>query len=279
MRQVFASLRIENVEGVAKLLEEHGIEVRITNGRGWKGAIRGNFSYREGQQRGPKPAVWVVRSEDSPRARTLLREAGLLQDPRTPLDSYLPQSAHDRGIGRGGDTRRRRPLLLKLGVLVLIGVAIGLGIRGMRQAPTASSAASTPTGAATNAAPAATQQSVPIVSAAGVHEIATPPALAQMLVARELGADGASLACLAVDGGDPPPDVVEALSAGGRTVLPASACVDRDADARIEISGYRTDGSGTGTVRVRIRRTGTAERTLGFDVERRGYEWFVRDES
>lgn len=273
MRQVFSSPRIENVEGVAKYLEEAGIEVRITNGRGWKGAIRGNFSYREGERKGPAPAVWVVRSEDSPRARAMLREAGLLQDPRAPLESYLPPSAHDRGIGRG-DPRRRRPLLLKLGVLVLIGVAIGLGIRGMRQEPPAAPA---DTAAAASTAPT-TAAPVPIVAAAGVHEIPTPPALALALVARELDANPAALACLAIDGADPPADVVEALSAEGGTVLPASACDGREADARFEVSGYRTDGSGIGTVRMQVRRADdAAPRRLGYDVERRGYEWLVRD--
>lgn len=276
MRQVFSSPRIENVEGVAQYLQEAGIEVRITNGRGWKGAIRGNFSYREGERKGPSPAVWVVRSEDSPRARAMLREAGLLQDPRSPLDSYLPQSAHDRGTVRG-DPRRRRPLLLKLGVLVLIGVAIGLGIRGMRQAPVAqpSNAPS-----ATPAAPAEpTASPVPIVSAGGVHEIPTPPALAQALVARELEAHPASPACLAIDGGDPPAEVVNALSTAGRTVLPASACGDGGTQVRFEVSGYRTDGSGTGTVRMDIRRAGAEVQSRGYDVQRRGYEWFVLDGS
>ena len=42
MRRIFASPRIENVEGVARLLEAEGIEVRITDGRSYRGAIRGN---------------------------------------------------------------------------------------------------------------------------------------------------------------------------------------------------------------------------------------------
>ncbi|HXH00735.1 MAG TPA: pathogenicity-like protein, partial [Xanthomonadaceae bacterium] len=33
MRQVFSSIRLETVEGVAKLLRDAGIQVRITNGR------------------------------------------------------------------------------------------------------------------------------------------------------------------------------------------------------------------------------------------------------
>ena len=60
MRQVFSSQRLENVEGVARLLRDAGIEVRVTHGRSYKGNRRGTFSYRE--QEGPQPAVWVVRS-------------------------------------------------------------------------------------------------------------------------------------------------------------------------------------------------------------------------
>ncbi|HWI24375.1 MAG TPA: pathogenicity-like protein, partial [Lysobacter sp.] len=41
MRQVFSSPRLENVEGIAKFLEEHGIEVRITQGRSYKGGWSG----------------------------------------------------------------------------------------------------------------------------------------------------------------------------------------------------------------------------------------------
>ena len=77
MRQVFTSQRLENVEGVADMLRAEGIEVRITNGRSYKGNRRGAFKYTAPRP-GPQAAVWVIRSEDQPRARALLREAGLL---------------------------------------------------------------------------------------------------------------------------------------------------------------------------------------------------------
>ena len=91
MRRIFASPRLENVEGVARLLEAEGIEVRITDGRSYRGAIRGNFSYRDDARERPEPAVWIVNAEDQPRARELMRAAGLLDSTRTPLDSYLPR--------------------------------------------------------------------------------------------------------------------------------------------------------------------------------------------
>ena len=79
MRQVFTSRRLENAEGVAKLLEEAGIEVRILNGRSYKGTHRHAFSYRDNvRKKEPQPEVWVVRTDQLPQARKLLHEAGLL---------------------------------------------------------------------------------------------------------------------------------------------------------------------------------------------------------
>ena len=46
MRQVFSSARLENVEAVAKLLGDADIEVRVTDGRSYKGNLRSR-SYSE----------------------------------------------------------------------------------------------------------------------------------------------------------------------------------------------------------------------------------------
>ena len=50
MRQMFSSARLETVEGVAALLNEHGIETRITQGRSYKGTRRRTFSYRDNEK-------------------------------------------------------------------------------------------------------------------------------------------------------------------------------------------------------------------------------------
>ena len=47
MRKVFSSHRLENAEGVAELLRAAGIEVRILNGRSYKGNRRRTFSYSD----------------------------------------------------------------------------------------------------------------------------------------------------------------------------------------------------------------------------------------
>lgn len=120
MRQVFTSSRLENAEGVARLLEQHQIEVRITNGRSYKGSRRGNFSYRDNPAGTPKPAVWVVKSDDQPRARELLREAGLLDSGRSPT-SYLQVPTRD-------EEATPKPLAQRAASRIKLGLLIGMGI-------------------------------------------------------------------------------------------------------------------------------------------------------
>lgn len=95
MRQIFSSQRVENVEQVAALMREHGIEVQITNGRGYMSGRRRTFSYRDSANRRNMPAVWVVRADDQVRARELMKELGMPDRPTTrPVtDSYLASSS------------------------------------------------------------------------------------------------------------------------------------------------------------------------------------------
>lgn len=270
MRQVFTSPRIENIEGVARLLGDAGIEVRITNGRSYRGAIRGNFSYREEtrRQQGPQPAVWIVRSEDQPRAREILRGAGLLDSTRLPQDSYVGGTVHGREPGARGDPRRRRAFRLKLGLLVVIAVAIALGFLGMRKPPA-------PAGKAAVRQAPAPARTVP--AADPVYVIATPPALAEALVRIELEAQAPASACLAIDGGDPPEAVLARLREAGHALAPASRCAQA-ADVRFDVHAYRTDGSGTGTVElgmVHRAAAGAQRETRTLQVRRTGDHWKV----
>ena len=76
MRQVFSSPRLENVERVAALLREAGIETRVTQARSYKGGLRGDFSYRDHVRTDPAVTVRADRSKVvGPGAATL---AGLL---------------------------------------------------------------------------------------------------------------------------------------------------------------------------------------------------------
>jgi hypothetical protein len=125
MRQVFTSPRLENVEGIAKLLRDEGIDVRVTHGRSFKGGIRGDFSYREGMRTGPQPAVWVLKSEDQPRARELLRDAGLFETTRAPGESYLPPVFRDAELEKTA-TPQQRAFRIKMALLLAIAVALVL---------------------------------------------------------------------------------------------------------------------------------------------------------
>lgn len=96
MRSVFTSPRLENVEAVAKLLADADIEVRVSQDRSYKGNRRRPFSYRDSANANADnmPQVWVIKAEDQPRARAMLREAGLIDStrPDSSQPSYLPLS-------------------------------------------------------------------------------------------------------------------------------------------------------------------------------------------
>ena len=285
MRQVFSSPRIENVEGVAKLLEDAGIEVRITNGRSYRSAIRGNFSYRESPDAGPRPAVWIVKSEDQPRARQLLREAGLLHTAAgpMPMDSYIPETPHmtrERVVIAAPTSRRASRI--RYGLLAGIALMVVLTyIATRRPAPETVSTAPAPATAPVRSR-AATPATVPdsIAAPSTAYVIATPPALAEMLFAAELDAQQADLYCLAIDGADPSAELLARLKPSRGEVHPASACAD-DARERvsIDVTRYRTDGSGVGTVGVVIHHFGgdasRKNQIKQLEVQRTGDQWQI----
>lgn len=118
MRQIFSSPRLENVEGVARMLEDAGIETWVSGGRSYRGQMRRNFSYKDGSGPGPMPAVWIVNAEDQTRAREMLRGAGLIDSTRE--GSFLPETF-------AADNPRRKPpaaamaMRIKLALLAVIG--------------------------------------------------------------------------------------------------------------------------------------------------------------
>ena len=90
MRQVFTSVRLENVERVEQMLNDAGIATKINQGRSWKGVSRREFSYsNKNHDPGQQPSLWVVKSEDFKAAREILHGAGLLESTRDA--SYLPE--------------------------------------------------------------------------------------------------------------------------------------------------------------------------------------------
>lgn len=212
MRQVFSSARLENVEAVAKLLEEAGIETRVTNGRSYKSAIRGNFSYRDdGKQQ--MPAVWIVKSEDQPRAREMLREAGLMDSSRNAPDSYLAMSFRNELPDRGGRSAgERRAFRIKLGLIAVIAAVIALTFMSWRSNRTPS--------------PATAPKPVAMVSTAELPRGKTPvpDSLALAVLRGDIPTEAGRTVCIAVDARDPSPALLASLPQTQATVLPVSRC-------------------------------------------------------
>lgn len=271
MRRVFSSARLENVEAVAKLLEDAGIEARVTNGRSYRSAIRGNFSYREepGQQ---LPAVWIVRSEDQPRARQMLRDAGLMDSSKNAADSYVAMSFRGDLPDRAADPPgKRRAFRIKLGLLVVIVAVVALGFMARRTAV----APATRPAAAVPAPLGADTRSLPARGSAPV-----PDALAVAMLRGELPRDAGAVACLAVDAHDPAAAVFAALPATPATVLPVSRCPTAAAGALppvvIGVGRYQSSvASGAGVVYLVRRRGNGPAVPRWFEARPEGDGWRV----
>ncbi len=265
MRQVFTSPRLENVEAVAELLRAEGIEVRISNDRSYRGNRRSNFSYRDGGESGPQPAVWIVNSEDQPRGRQLLRDAGLLESSRAGESSYLPLPALDGGGKRGEDAGKRGRMRIRLMLLGLIGIvavliAFSLPDKPKRDAAAPAQAKPQPT--------AIVPQSVEELQ---VYRADVPTALAKLLVETEVAKRAPAQACIAIDGKDPAPSFMSALKIEAKTqVFPASQCPG-DGAYDVDVHDYMTDGSGTGSVHLML----DVEDARIVDVERNDAVWRV----
>jgi hypothetical protein len=144
MRQVFTSLRIETVEGVAALLKEAGIEVYLANGRSYHSKRSGQFSYAEPMKLKQQASVWVTRAEDQPRAREILRQAGLLASTRPGQGSPLVFSGTELP-----EEPKKRSLAWRIRVGLLVAIAIAALITVSRhRAPPQAPPAQAPTPAA-----------------------------------------------------------------------------------------------------------------------------------
>ena len=130
MRQVFTSLRVETVEGVAKLLEAAGIEVYLANGRSYHSKRGGQFSYAEPMKLKQQPSVWVTRAEDQPRAREILRAAGLLATTRPTQGEPLVFAGAD-----AIDEPKKRPLAWRIRIALLIAIAVAALVTVLRPRP------------------------------------------------------------------------------------------------------------------------------------------------
>lgn len=262
MRKVFSSPRLENVEAVAALLREQGIEVKIDQSRSYRGTRRSTFRYKIEEDEGPQPSVWIVHADDQPRGRQLLRDAGLLESSRVGESSYLPLSVLDREQP-AARAKARRAKWIKAVLLGLIAVGIGLVFFATRKPMPVVPA----TPVATSPAP---RVIIPqMTEELSTYQAAVPTALAKRLVDEEIATRKPGQACIAINGQDPAPALIARLEAGTTELFAKSACPGEAALA-IDVLDYSTDGSGTGSVEVEV----DGERR-SFDVERDGVRWRV----
>lgn len=200
MRQIFSSPRLENVEGVVQVLEEAGIQVRVTHGRSFEGPRRRHFSYSDNES--PQPTVWVVRSEDQVRARAILRDAGLL-DTTIPGDSYAAQAFRFDPLTQAVKPQRR-VLLVKMALLAGIAMVLVMAVLHTLDQPAVPQLASPPF----DGSVARTLEPV-----------------ARAVFASQIKDADLPVLCLSVDGEDAPASVIASLQNPTQQVVPMSACV------------------------------------------------------
>ena len=82
MRQVFSSPRLENVDRVEAMMHEAGIDTYVSNRDKLRRDRMRSFSYTAPSAASTWPAVWIKQAEDLPRAREMLRDAGLMGSTR-----------------------------------------------------------------------------------------------------------------------------------------------------------------------------------------------------
>jgi hypothetical protein len=116
---------VENVERVVAMLGEAGIATSVTNRRAWAGHDFRRHSYSARQDSAEWPQVWVVNAEDQPRARALLREAGV-----EPATRHAEELARSRQAA-GPDQRRSLAIYLRLVLIGIIAILVVLHWAGI----------------------------------------------------------------------------------------------------------------------------------------------------
>lgn len=126
MRQIYTSPRVENVDRVVAMLGEAGIATSVTNRRAWAGNDFKRHSYSARHDSGEWPQVWVVNAEDQPRARALLREAGV-----EPAIRHAEELARSRSAAAQPDRRKALAMYLRLTLLTVIVILVLLRWSGI----------------------------------------------------------------------------------------------------------------------------------------------------
>lgn len=116
MRQIYTSPRLENIERMVALLNEHGIETRVTDRPVYQHASYNRPSFRDNDVQS-WPKVWVSNADDLSRARELLLGMGIATSAERFSENLEFNARPTRRSGRW--TGRVRALLL-LGIFGLL---------------------------------------------------------------------------------------------------------------------------------------------------------------
>lgn len=278
MRQVFTSARLDNVERVAQLLRDAGIEVRITEGKSFnKGGFRSTRSYVEPDAK--LPAVWVVQSEDQVRAREILRAEGLIDSTRGGADAYaLPAFRTVEDEVRTSPSAKRAfriKMALIAGIVIVLGVTLFRSFSGRETVAAGIPVATAVQSAEVAAAPFGTRQ--PVLAS-----------VARAVLLQELAKDTFPAICISLDGADAPAEVLASVAKPGRVVLPASRC-RRVADEAtgsvviatgsealvVDVFNFVPSAPGAGTVQVDAYFHRQSARYKTLQVARAGNAWQV----
>ena len=268
MRKVFSSPRLETVEGVVQLLEQAGIQVRVTDGRSFKGSRRRQFSYSDNQSL--QPAVWVVNSADQVQARAILRDAGLLDTTR-PGDSYATNPFRFDPLTQAVKPPKR-VLLFKMALLGSITMVLVLAVLHMLSQPSVPQVASPPFDGAV---------------------VRTLQPVARAVFASQLADTGLPVLCLSVDGTDAPASVIASLQNPSqrnpsKQIVPMSECV-RVADSErgsyhrasgqealiLDVTAFRPSAPEAGQVEYSAFHHRMSARYKTLEVKRVGEVWRV----
>jgi ferric-dicitrate binding protein FerR (iron transport regulator) len=122
MRQLYTSPRPENIDRVAALLTEHGIECSIENRSNWNKRSYERFSYTQRKENRDRwEQVWVKKADDYTQARTLLRELGIEPVIRHSEELALARNPTPDLRRRSVANRARRIVMLAVaGAFVLV---------------------------------------------------------------------------------------------------------------------------------------------------------------
>ena len=118
MRQIYTSQRLENIDRVVAMMAEAGIQTSVTNRHAYKGHDYKGPSYTARVDPSTWPQVWIVHAEDQPRARALLREAGV-----EPPTRYADEVAQSRSDVRTPE-QKRVAFTWQVRTVVLVAIAL-----------------------------------------------------------------------------------------------------------------------------------------------------------